>query len=103
MRWRLLPISHASAAPSSSDNRRAHGFRPARATVPATPPADRDDVLAQPHPTGIGLGACRWLTYALVAPTRPVHGGREALQLFCDDLLQDVPIQTQIATSRFSF
>jgi hypothetical protein len=62
------------------------------------PPADRGGVhsvelpglpeSAQPRAAGSNRG--------LVAPTPPARDACEASELFCDDLLQDVPVQTQI-------
>ena len=96
--WRSLPSLHASAAPSIVGSHNALGCRPVHEASHAVPPADRGDAhsakssdrpeSASQHVAGSSGGPA--------APTRQARDAPEALQLFCDNLLQDVPVQTQV-------
>jgi hypothetical protein len=75
------------------------GCPPIRAIEPAELPADRDDARIATWPDSPGSASLRGADSPdeQLLPTPPAPAAAEALQLFCDDLLQDVPVQTEIS------
>jgi len=103
--WRSLPNPRAAKGPSDAGSRSAHDCRPALADAPAVPHGAPDDArnegsfvgpeLASPHDAGS--------TRRSAGSTRQAHAAPEALQLFCDNLLQDMPIETEVRDQALQF
>ncbi len=96
--WRSLPSPPVSKEPSGADTRSAPGCRPVRAVVPAAHPADRGDArsVTSSDQSESASQRAAGSTGGPVRPTLQVRDAGEALQLFLDNLLQDVPVEAQV-------